>query len=72
MKRFIAIAVLTCGLAVSAFAGDVPSVDVNHSQPEVTEVTTGTAGEIPSVPGDIPSDGIRLSLIKLAIGLLAF
>ena len=71
MKRFLAIAILTAGVSVSALAGDVPSVDVNLFPPEGAQVTNNSSsGDIPSVPSDRSADEIEMGLIDLVLGVL--
>jgi hypothetical protein len=73
MRRLLTVFSLTCALACSALAGEVPTVGAPAPPPP--EATSSVApGEIPTdgKPGDIPSVGssVALSVILTAFGLL--
>ena len=62
MKRFAMIVVLTCALAGSALAGDIPSVGVVSPPPAGTAVQTA--------PGDVPTGGYAQQISEAALDLV--
>ena len=80
MKRIFMTLALTCALCCSASAGEIPSVNA-PAPPPPGQSTSGTSalGEIPSVPGDIPSVNVAeqlsnetLTALLQALGFLSF
>ena len=80
MKRLFMTLVLTCALCCAASAGDIPSVNAPVPPPP-GQSSSGTSvlGEIPSVPGDIPTLGVAeqlsdeaLTALLQSLGLLSF
>ncbi len=53
MKRLLTISALTCALSVSVMAGQIPTVGA----PDPPPVTSPSSIELPSLSGDIPTDG---------------
>jgi hypothetical protein len=77
MKRFLSAIALTCALAVSAFAGDLPT----GGSPSPGDLPTGgvssPAPTETTSPGDLPTGGFAeqlsdsaLSALLTALGLL--
>ena len=59
MKRFVMTVTLTCVLAGSAFAGEVPSVGVIPPPPP-----------IPTAPSEIPTSGYAQEVSEAALDLV--
>ncbi len=73
MKRFMLTVALTCVLAASTLAGDIPSVGSSSPSPQGMTQTTSTTS-----PGEIPTVGLTeqlpsatLSALLTVLGLLA-
>ncbi len=58
MKRFAMAITLSCVLSSSALAGEIPMTGPVPPPPPQGMVDSTSPGEIPMVPGDIPSDGV--------------
>ena len=79
MKRFLSAIALTCALAVSAFAGDLPTGGFTSPSPGDLP-TGGVSSPAPTEttsPGDLPTGGFAeqlsdsaLSALLTALGLL--
>ena len=79
MKRFLMTVTLTCLLSVSAFAGNIPTVDFAPPAPGNIP-TVGDAppvpGNIPTVdvaapaPGEVPTVGVAATIVLTVIGWL--
>jgi hypothetical protein len=75
MKRFVMTVVLACALSASALAGEVPTGGFTPPPPPPPPgdgVTTSTTspGEIPSVPGDVPTSGFEQQVSDGALAAL--
>lgn len=59
MKRLLAATVLALALSTSGLAGDIPISGIPSPAPSGSTRTTGptSSGQIPSVPGQIPTVG---------------
>lgn len=72
MKRFLGAIALACAFSVSALAGDVPTSGLTSPEPTgPTQTTSVTSpGEIPSVPGDVPTSGFEQQISDGALSAL--
>lgn len=68
MKRFLSAIALTCLLAVSALAGDLPTAGLTSPAPGdlPTAGLTSTAPNGPTSPGDLPTGGFAQELSDAA------
>lgn len=65
MKRFVMTMALTCVLAGSALAGDIPSVGFTAPPPDETTPTATVTGEIPTVGYAQQISDPALTLVQL-------
>jgi hypothetical protein len=63
MKRFVIALGLTCVLASSSFAGDVPSVGITSTGPDSGQPSS-------TAPGEIPTGGSSYEITQTAIDLI--
>jgi hypothetical protein len=72
MRRFLIAAALTCVLAVTTLAGDVPTVGAPAPPPTgLTQTHSTVAGEIPSVGKAGRFSGEALSALLSVLSFLA-
>jgi hypothetical protein len=64
MKRFVMTIALTCFLAISALAGEIPSGGITAPPPDETTSTTSAPA-----PGDVPSGGFTQQISEAAFDL---
>ena len=75
MKRILATLVLTCALAVSAFAGEIPTCGPTAATATGSVVAEPIAGEVPINGSTVPSEtessdltDVLLTLVVLIVG----
>ena len=72
MKRFVIALALTCVLASSSFAGDVPSVGITPPPPPppngMQASTMADSGEVPTVGLTYQITDTTLDLIQMLLG----
>lgn len=63
MRRLLMMVALVCVFSVPTFAGDIPiSGSPAPPPPGTVQTDSTTPGDIPSVTGDIPTDGVAEQL----------
>jgi hypothetical protein len=67
MKRFFFALALTCALASSSFAGDVPSVGITPPPPPPPD---GMQASTTTALGEIPSGGLTYQITDASIDLI--
>ena len=71
MKRFLVTLALVGLMAVETMAGDISTSGSPAPPPGApTQTTTSTSGDVPSVPGDIPTDGVAEQMSSASVSAL--
>jgi hypothetical protein len=68
MKRLLMASAISCAIAITTLAGDIPSVGAPAPQPSQTTASTNP-GEIPSVGEAMSISDAALTALLTALGL---